>query len=268
MKAIGHYSKEKFLSFPLVEQRKAIDKLIDALELALTDELERQRLIAHILELFAMLNGKASPDMKLFAFGLHPQLSAHQVLNKLCYYHGESIRKDSQLSIRKGDGSVPKDIEAKQKAAQVTLICDNLRSVFNLGSIFRSAECLGVAEILLCGISAKPSHPNLAKTAMGTQSLVAWRHFLDTKEAISHCRSKGMHIYALETVNEASSVFSTDYSFPLALVIGNESLGIEPSILELCDSYICLPQLGWKNSLNVGVATAAALYQIIFGARQ
>ncbi|MDD2230570.1 MAG: TrmH family RNA methyltransferase, partial [Candidatus Cloacimonetes bacterium] len=170
--------------------------------------------------------------------------------------------------IRRGDGNISADSGAMQKAAQVTIICDNLRSVFNLGSIFRSAECLGVAEILLCGISAKPSHPNLAKTAMGTQSLVAWRHFLDTKEAISHCRNKGMHIYALETVNEASSVFNTLYSFPLALVIGNESLGIEPATLELCDSYISLPQLGWKNSLNVGVATAAALYQIIFGARQ
>jgi tRNA G18 (ribose-2'-O)-methylase SpoU len=66
----------------------------------------------------------------------------------------------------------------RQKAAQICIICDNLRSVFNVGSLFRTAECLGVGEVLLCGISPTPQHSNMEKTAMGTQSLVAWRHLL------------------------------------------------------------------------------------------
>jgi tRNA G18 (ribose-2'-O)-methylase SpoU len=105
----------------------------------------------------------------------------------------------------------------------------------------------------------------MAKTAMGTESLLPWRYFPSTAEALAACREEGKCIYALETAHEAKSVFNSKFSLPLALVIGNESLGIESCILQLCDETITLPQLGWKNSLNVGVATAAALYQIIFG---
>jgi len=250
MKSLEHYSEEKFSSFSFEQQCHALDKLIHALEQALNNDLERQRLISHILERCKLLQEAMPAKLTLFTDGLHPQLSAHQVLNKLYHYHEEALRKDSQLSIRTGDGSVHADPEVRHKAAQITIICDNLRSVFNIGSLFRSA----------------PSHPNMPKTAMGTQSLVSWQHFTDTKDAISYCKAKNMHIYALETVNEAVSVFKTAYRFPMALVIGNESLGIEPETLELCDAFITLPQLGWKNSLNVGVATTAALYQIIFGA--
>ncbi len=266
MKSLEHYSKEKFLSFSFTQQYHALNKLILALEQVLNQDQERQRLIAHILELCSLLSEPKPAKLGLFTAELHPSLSAHQVLNKLYYYHDEALRKDSQLSIRTGDGSVLAEPEARQRAAGITIICDNLRSVFNIGSLFRSAECLGVSELLLCGISSNPLHPNMPKTAMGTQSLVAWQHFADTKEAIAYCKAKNMHIYALETVSEATSVFRTSYCFPMAVVIGNESLGIEPETLKLCDSYITLPQLGWKNSLNVGVATTAALYQIIFGA--
>jgi tRNA G18 (ribose-2'-O)-methylase SpoU len=266
MKNIGHYSKEKFLTFSLPEQLKAIDKLTLALEQAISEEPERKRLIEHILELCGSLKEAMPAKLSMFTAELNPHLSAHQVLNKLYYYHEKALRKDSLLSIRTGDGSVQANPAARHKAAQITIICDNLRSVFNIGSLFRSTECLGIAEILLCGISAVPVHPNLSKTAMGTESLVAWQHFSETKDAIAYCKVKGMHIYALETVDEAVSVFDAVYSFPLALLIGNESLGIEASNLKLCDYYVTLPQLGWKNSLNVGVATTSALYQIIFGA--
>lgn len=259
------YSPEKFKSFTPSEQHKAINKLSCALELSLNDASERQGLISHILELCLLAEQPFADDISRFLDGLSPNISPFTLLQKLNDFHCAALRKDNQLSIRTGDGNpIPNPI-AKQKAGGITLICDNLRSVFNVGSIFRSAECLGIAEILLCGITPLPTHPNLPKTAMGTESLVKWRHFTHTQEAIESCKQQGMHIYALETVEGAVSVFQAQYSFPLALVLGNESLGINPANLALCDSFISLPQLGWKNSLNVGVATACTLYQIIFG---
>ena len=106
----------------------------------------------------------------------------------------------------------------------------------------------------------------MEKTAMGTQSLVTWRKYDNTGEAIAYCRQQGCQICALETAEGAQSVFQTAFQLPLALLVGNESLGIEPGWLHLCDKVVQLPQLGWKNSLNVGVATAITLYQIMFGA--
>ncbi|HPX10217.1 MAG TPA: TrmH family RNA methyltransferase, partial [Candidatus Cloacimonas sp.] len=130
---------------------------------------------------------------------------------------------------------------------------------------FRTSECLGIGKIILCGITPTPEHSNMPKTAMGTEKLVAWKYFSTTSEAIAFSHQEGLYIYALETIDKAKSVFETIYRLPLAIVIGNEALGIEASILELCDEFITLPQLGWKNSLNVGVAAGIVLYQIIFG---
>lgn len=265
MKNSLFYAKAKFLSFSPEQQFKALDKLISALEMSLANHDESGRIVAHILELRELLTEPVPEKLQVFLRELRQGLSSHQLLNKLFYYHEAALRKDSQLSIRSGDGSIEADPRLRQKAAQVSVICDNLRSVFNIGSVFRTAECLGIGEILLCGISATPEHSNMEKTAMGTQSIVKWRYFESTEDAITDCRKKDYRIYALETVEGATSVFEANFQFPMALVIGNESLGIEPGLLKLCDEYLYLPQLGWKNSLNVGVASAICLYQIILG---
>jgi len=259
------YTPTKFISFHPEKQISAIDKLITALETALSQEGERTRLILHIQELASLASEPLPPKLKLFLRELHPGLSPHQLLNKIYHYHEGALRKDSQLALRCGDGSIFADPLLRQKAARLSIICDNLRSVFNVGSLFRTAECLGVGEIMLCGISPTPQHGNMEKTAMGTQALVAWRHFETTAEAIEDSRQRGYGICALETAVDAKSVFEAKFDLPLALLIGNESLGIEPGLLKLCDECLYLPQLGWKNSLNVGVATAITLYQIIFG---
>lgn len=265
MKFAQAYSPEKFLSFSYQDQLKALDKLILALESVLGNTLEQTKLIGHLLELGSLLDKPMPQKLSIFLSELKTELSPHQLLGMLYVYHNAALRKDSQLTIRKGDGSLKSDPDLRAKAAQISLICDNLRSVFNVGSLFRSAECLGLGELILCGISPTPQHANMAKTAMGTETLLPWRYFPTTEEALAACRTEGKCIYALETAHAAKSVFNSKFSLPLALVIGNESLGIESRILQMCDETIILPQLGWKNSLNVGVATAAALYQIIFG---
>jgi len=260
------YSKTKFLSFSPEQQVGALNKLILAVETKLADNQERGRIISHIFELSELVSEPLPIKLQLFLRELHDGLSPHQILNKLYIYHEGALRKDSQLAIRTGDGNQVPDPQLRHKATQITLICDNLRSVFNVGSLFRTAECLGLGKILLCGISPTPEHSNMEKTAMGTQSLVPWECFSTTEDAINYCRALNYKIYALETLAEAQNVFSASYELPLALLIGNESLGIEPKLLPLCDAYLSLPQLGWKNSLNVGVAAAITLYNIMFGA--
>ncbi len=174
------------------------------------------------------------------------------------------IRKDNQIPIRTRDGSPEQDPAATARAQQIIVIADNLRSVFNVGSIFRTSECLALAGIYLCGISPTPQHPNMEKTAMGTSSLVPWQYFANTADAIHRAQLQGYTVYALETAENATSVFEATISFPIAIVLGNESLGISPETLQLCDKIIDLPVLGWKNSLNVGVAFSICAYQIVF----
>lgn len=172
--------------------------------------------------------------------------------------------KDSQIPIREGDGLRISDPELLARGSRIAVILDELRSVFNVGSIFRSSECLALGELALCGITPGPEHPNFEKTAMGTGDRVPWKRFTQSTEAIAHYRSRGYRILALETALEASSVFDFQPQLPLALVLGNESLGISAEVLAQCDGCLALPVLGWKNSLNVGVAFAVTAYQLVF----
>ena len=265
MKYLAYYTDRKFQTFSLDQQIKALDKLIGVLEQNLANPESRIQIIEHILNLRALIEMPIPEDLQFFLKELNPRLSPHQLLNKIFFYRQGALRKDSQMAIPTREGKNTIDWEIRQKAKQITVICDNLRSVFNVGSLFRTSECLGIGKIMLCGITPTPEHSNMPKTAMGTEIIVAWSYFSNTSEAIASCHQEGLFIYALETVDKAKSVFEADYQFPLAVVIGNEALGIESSILELCDEFITLPQLGWKTSLNVGVAAGITLYQILWG---
>jgi len=265
VKYLAYYTDHKFQTFSLDQQIKALDKLIGVLEQNLANPESRIQIIEHILNLRALIEMPIPEDLQFFLKELNPRLSPHQLLNKIFFYRQGALRKDSQMAIPTREGKNTIDWEIRQKAKQITVICDNLRSVFNVGSLFRTSECLGIGKIMLCAITPTPQHSNMTKTAMGTEIIVAWSYFSNTSEAIASCHQEGLFIYALETVDKAKSVFEADYQFPLAVVIGNEALGIESSILELCDEFITLPQLGWKTSLNVGVAAGITLYQILWG---
>ena len=265
MKFSAHYSETRFKALTYGEQIRALDKLILLLEQNLTASEKRSQIIEHILELCLQVEKPLPEKMQFFLKELNPHISSHQLMNKLYFYCDGALRKDSQMALITGKENFIADPLLRQKAKQITVICDNLRSVFNVGSLFRTSECLGIGKIILCGITPTPEHSNMPKTSMGTEKLVAWKYFSTTSEAIAFSHQEGLYIYALETIDKAKSVFETVYRLPLAIVIGNEALGIEASILELCDEFITLPQLGWKNSLNVGVAAGIVLYQIIFG---
>ena len=143
-----------------------------------------------------------------------------------------------------------------------SLILDNLRSSFNVGSIFRTAECFGVGKILTCGYTANPENEKVQKTAMGTTEFVKWQHFDKTEDAIQFLKENSVSVFALETTSHAIDISEVVFPKPVALLLGNEALGISKDILELVDEVVSIPLGGWKNSLNVGVTAAIACYEV------
>ncbi len=150
----------------------------------------------------------------------------------------------------------------------ITIVLDRLRSAHNTGNIFRIADAIGAKEILCCGYTPAPPHPKLAKTAMGADATMPFRCFPTALDAINALRSEGrLMIVASECVPGSPCAWDFDYEFPLAIVFGNEALGVERAALDACDAAVSLPMLGSKVSINVGNCAAAVLYAILAKAR-
>lgn len=153
------------------------------------------------------------------------------------------------------------------KSYKIFLILDNIRSMENVGSIFRTADAAGVAKIYLCGITPKPPRKEIDKAALGAVDFVEWEYAENIKSLISNLKKNGVDIVALE--QDKRSINYTDFIPPkspntlIALIVGNEISGISPETLDLCDTIIEIPMHGQKNSLNVAVATGIALFNLI-----
>ncbi|HCC60218.1 MAG: hypothetical protein A2402_03835 [Candidatus Staskawiczbacteria bacterium RIFOXYC1_FULL_37_43] len=143
------------------------------------------------------------------------------------------------------------------------VICDNIRSLENIGSIFRTADALGVLKIFLCGISGKPPHHKISKTALGAEKTIAFEYYKQIGRLIDKLKKDKISIIALEQSKDAISCLKFKPRFPLALILGNEVKGISKAILKKCDKVIELPMAGKKESLNVSVAFGVAGYHII-----
>ena len=143
------------------------------------------------------------------------------------------------------------------------VICDNIRSLENIGSIFRTADALGVLKIFLCGISGKPPHHKISKTALGAEKTIPFEYYKQIGRLIDKLKKDKISIIALEQSKDAISCLKFKPRFPLALILGNEVKGISKAILKKCDKVIELPMAGKKESLNVSVAFGVAGYHII-----
>ncbi|MBX3011707.1 MAG: TrmH family RNA methyltransferase [Caldilineaceae bacterium] len=138
-------------------------------------------------------------------------------------------------------------------------LLDNVRSLFNVGSIFRSADGAGLRYLHLCGITPTPANPKLAKTALGAEQSVGWHHSLNAVATVAGLRQQGYAIWALEEDPAATSLFTVDLpSQPLLLVVGSEVTGVDPAILQSCDKMVAIPMHGVKRSLNVAIAFGVA----------
>jgi len=150
------------------------------------------------------------------------------------------------------------------------VICDNIRSLENIGSIFRTSDALGVSKIFLCGISGRPPHHKISKTALGAEKTIPFEYCRQTSRLIDKLKNppadsgqKKIQIVALEQDKKAIIYDKFKPRFPLALIVGNEVKGISKKILRKSDKIIFLPMQGKKESLNVSVAFGIAGYHII-----
>ena len=142
-------------------------------------------------------------------------------------------------------------------------VLDHLRSAFNVGALFRTADCLGASGLWLCGYTATPEDAQVLRTTMGAHEHVAWHCPRTTAHAIDECKARGLRVVALETV--AGAPLAHEYEFPsegVAIVLGNERHGLAADVLALCDAVVQLPCRGIKNSLNVGVSAGMVGYEV------
>lgn len=146
---------------------------------------------------------------------------------------------------------------------EIYLVLDNLRSVYNIGAIFRTADAAGVKKIYLCGISAHPPRPDLEKTACKTHDFVNWEYILRTTDTIKKLKKQGIRIIALEQTDKSIDYKKLKYIGPIAIVVGNEVDGVDQKVLDLCDSAVDIPMQGFANSLNVTTALGIILFNII-----
>jgi tRNA G18 (ribose-2'-O)-methylase SpoU len=143
------------------------------------------------------------------------------------------------------------------------VICDNIRSLENIGSIFRTADALGVKKIFLCGISGQPPNHKISKTALGAEKAIPFEYYKQTWRLIDKLKNNKIQVVALEQSKKAIDYRKLKPKFPLALIVGNEVEGISKKILDKSDKIIFLPMMGQKESLNVSVAFGVAGYQIM-----
>ena len=142
-------------------------------------------------------------------------------------------------------------------------LLDNVRSLWNVGSIFRTSDAAGVRKLFLCGMTGHPPRPEITKTALGAEKTVPWEFVGDGTKAVIHLKGLGVRILALETSGTAVPFDRFPYRFPLCLVVGHEVDGVSRSVLSLVDETVAIPMFGVKTSLNVSVAYGIALYEIL-----
>ncbi len=146
---------------------------------------------------------------------------------------------------------------------KIHIVLDNIRSAFNVGSIFRSADGAGsVEKIYLCGITADIDNPKLEKTALGALETVESEHYDSTKEAIEELQQREIPIYSVELTEDAKDFQQINYPEKIAIVLGHEKHGVDEGILKLSDEKIYVPMRGFKKSLNVANCASIVLYEI------
>lgn len=145
----------------------------------------------------------------------------------------------------------------------IHVVLDNIRSAFNVGSMFRTADACAVEHVHLCGMSAHPPHPKLEKTALGAHDYLPWTYYERTTRALEALRERGVTVVAIEVTPQASAHTAFDWPKPVAVVFGNEVTGINDRVMRRCDDAVRIPMLGYKNSINVATAFGVILYEIL-----
>jgi len=150
----------------------------------------------------------------------------------------------------------------------LTVVLDDIRSLYNVGSVFRTCDAFRVESICLCGITATPPSTEIHKTALGAEDSVAWKHFATADEAVKELHHRGYQVYAVEQVEHSTKLpnltlhanHTNNASY--AIVLGNEVKGVHQSTVDLCDECLEIPQYGTKHSLNVAVTAGIVIWEL------
>ncbi|MBF6640646.1 RNA methyltransferase [Flavobacterium sp. J49] len=144
----------------------------------------------------------------------------------------------------------------------IIIILDDIRSLHNIGSVFRTADAFLIEKIYLCGITAIPPHKEIHKTALGATETVTWEYQKDVTNVIQNLKKENTKVFAVEQVENAVFLqnFKVDKTVKYALVFGNEVFGVSQKAIELCDGSIEIPQIGTKHSLNISVSAGIVVW--------
>lgn len=150
------------------------------------------------------------------------------------------------------------------KKTPLIIILDNIRSLNNIGSVFRTADAFLIQKIYLCGITATPPHKDIQKTALGATETVAWEHKKDTMQVLSKLKSENVKILSIEQAEDATLLndFIPETNHTYAVVFGNEVKGVQQEIVSASDTVIEIPQYGSKHSLNISVSTGIVVWDL------
>ena len=147
----------------------------------------------------------------------------------------------------------------------VIVVLENIRSAYNVGSVFRTSDAFLIEAIYIVGYTSKPPHKEIKKTALGAEESVAWKHFATTAEAIGELRIQGYNVYAAEQAEGSFKLNAIGFEpdEKIAVIFGNEKSGVEQSTIALSDGCIEIPQLGMKHSLNIATAAGVVLWELV-----
>jgi tRNA G18 (ribose-2'-O)-methylase SpoU len=152
----------------------------------------------------------------------------------------------------------------ESEKAPFVIVLDNIRSHSNVGSVFRTADAFLTRSIYLCGITAKPPHREIQKTALGATESVEWKYFKETTEAIKELKSNGYKIVGIEQAEGSTDLgdFVVNSDTGYALVFGHEVNGVDQKVLDECDYVVEIPQFGTKHSFNIAVSAGIVLWEL------
>lgn len=150
------------------------------------------------------------------------------------------------------------------KKLPLTVVLDDVRSLYNVGSVFRSSDAFRVDAVYLCGITATPPHPEIHKTALGGEDSVAWRYFNTATEAVQSLHDEGVTVYSIEQVEGSTKLqnLQLDTDKRYAVVFGNEVKGVHQEVVDMSDGCLEIPQFGTKHSLNVSVTAGMVIWEV------
>ena len=158
---------------------------------------------------------------------------------------------------------LPASASLEAEKFPLVLVLDNLRSLANVGSLFRTADALGIEGLYLCGFTGQPPNREIEKTALGATESVKWEHFSETTDCVQFLKNQGYFITALEQTTGSTLLQNFNYEGKLAVVMGNEITGVSEEALALVDAVLEIPQFGMKHSLNVSVSAGIVAWQLL-----